>query len=110
MTGQNPERTSPTILDENIESSYWRKRFDQEPYYRPGDRYDDFEAAYRAGYQGYARFNDRSFDQAETDLRAEWEKGKGETKLAWERVKDAARAAWHRMESAMPGDANRDGR
>lgn len=110
MAGQNPERTSPTILDENAESGYWRSRFDQEPYYRSGDRYDDFEAAYRVGYQGYGRFADRDFDRAEPDLRNEWERGKGESKLTWERAKDATRAAWHRVERALPGDADRDGR
>ncbi len=110
MTGQNPERTSATILDENAESGYWRRQFDREPYYTAGDRFDDFESAYRAGFLGYDRYRGRSFEQAEPDLRNDWERTKGETRLTWERVKEAAKAAWHRVENAMPGDADRDGR
>jgi hypothetical protein len=110
MNSTNPQRTSPTILDENAERTYWQGQFEKEPYYRSGDRYDDYHAAYETGYRGYGRYAGRSFDQAETDLRADWERGKGDSGLTWDRVKDAARAAWHRIERAMPGDADRDGR
>jgi len=110
MTPNNPERTSPTILDENAERAYWQGQFDKEPYVGFGDRYDDYEAAYQAGYRGFERHAARGFDQAEPDLRADWEQGKGDTRMTWDKVKHAARAAWHRLERAMPGDADRDGR
>ncbi len=103
MTNQN---NRPFADDE----SYWRTQFNKEDYYEPGTSYDDYSSAYRTGHEGYGKYKDRGFDAAENDLKADWERNKGETKLGWERAKQATRSAWHRLERAMPGDADNDGR
>jgi hypothetical protein len=104
MNTQNNER----LFDTEAERDYWRGRYDKEGYYEAGRTYDDYEGAYRVGYEG--RYTGKSFDEVENDLRANWDTAKGKSQLAWDRAKQAARAAWDRVERALPGDADRDGR
>lgn len=101
---------TPHTLDTNAERDYWRGQYDKETYFEAGRSYDDYEGAYRAGYEGRSQYHGKTFDEAEGDMRVAWEKTKGNSRLAWEKAKHAARAAWDRVERAMPGDADRDGR
>jgi hypothetical protein len=49
-------------------------------------------------------------DDVEPELRGDYQRLKGKSRLAWEDAKAAARAAWDRVERALPGDADDDGR
>lgn len=99
------ERMNPTV-----EEAYWRENYSTETYRKPEFGYEDYAPAYRTGYEGRARYADRDFDAAESDLRAEYERGRGNSRLEWNDARDATRAAWHRVERALPGDADGDGR
>ena len=83
-----------------------------EPYYSTDYTFDDYAPAYRTGYEaaGQYRGQNRRFDDLEPELRANYERIKGTSRLAWENAKDAVRAAWHRVERIMPGDFDNDGR
>ncbi|HVI57928.1 MAG TPA: hypothetical protein VM619_03505 [Luteimonas sp.] len=96
-------------LDPSKEDAYWQSQFDKEHYYVPGDTWDDYRSAYRAGYEGYDRYRGRPYVEVEGNLRADWERDRGTTRATWDKVKHAVKAAWHRMEHAMPGDAGDDG-
>jgi hypothetical protein len=52
----------------------------------------------------------RRFEDLEPELRTQYERVKGKSRLAWEDAKHAARAAWDRVERVMPGDLDNDGR
>ena len=106
----NPTNTRHSNLNTAAERDYWRGRFDKEGYYEAGSTFDDYEGAYRTGYEGRTRYADRDFQSVENDLKRDWEQAKGNTRLGWEKAKNAVRAAWDRVERAMPGDADRDGR
>lgn len=106
MTNQNTPRT----VDTDVETQYWRGQYDKEGYYEAGRDYDQYDGAYRTGYEGYGKYRGKSFDQAEAELQADWERAKGKSQLAWDKAKHAVKAAWHRVERALPGDADRDGR
>ncbi len=110
MSTRNPEHLSNTILDRNAERSYWRDQLESEPYYDDAFDFDDYQHAYRAGYEGFDRHAGKSFDQVEHEVKSDWERTKGESRLTWEKARHATRAAWHRLERAMPGDADGDGR
>ena len=99
------ERVNPTV-----EEGYWRENYRSESYHNPQYGYEDYAPAYRTGYEGRARYGDRGFEQAEPDLRSEYERGRGDSRLEWNDAREATRAAWHRIERALPGDADRDGR
>ena len=44
------------------------------------------------------------------DLRAQFGRIKGQSRLTWEDARPAARAAWDRVERVMPGDSDSDRR
>jgi len=46
----------------------------------------------------------------EPELRGDYQRLKGKSRLAWEDAKAATRAAWDRVERALPGDVDDYGR
>jgi hypothetical protein len=102
--------TNLNRIDPSKEDAYWQSQFDKEHYYEPGSSYDDYQSAYRTGYEGYSRYDGKAYDDVENDLKSDWERTKGNSNVAWEKAKHAVKAAWHRLENAMPGDADNDGR
>lgn len=92
------------------EAAYWSSNYQTQPYYSPGYTYEDYGPAYELGYTGRSRYAGRRYDEAENDLRDDWDRLKGKSRLTWEQAKSATRAAWDRVERALPGDADHDGR
>ena len=87
-------------IDPTAEDAYWRSNYKNQSYASGGDsNYEDYQGAYRTGYTGFAKHGTagRSFDQAEGDLKNDWENTKGDTKIGWEKAKMATRDAWHRV-------------
>ncbi|HJV87715.1 MAG TPA: YsnF/AvaK domain-containing protein [Noviherbaspirillum sp.] len=68
----------------------WRHHW-QDAYGRSGGRYEDYDAAYRYGsaMAGTERFRNYRWEDAEPDLRSDWERQHPES--AWDKVKDAVR-------------------
>jgi len=98
------EAVNPTAED-----TYWRDTYTKEPYYNPSYKYDDYAPAYKLGYMNRANYAGKTYDQAESALRSDWERTKGTSRLAWDDAKHATKAAWHRVEDVLPGDADHDG-
>lgn len=99
------EAVNPTVED-----AYWRENYSSEPYNNKQYGYEDYQPAYRTGYEARSRYAGQSFDQVENNLRSEYEQARGNSRLEWNDAKHATRAAWHRVERALPGDADGDGR
>jgi len=91
------------------EDAYWRENHSSQSWADKGYSYDDYEPAYRMGYNGQGR-DKKGWDDAEDKLESEWEETKGDSRLTWEKAKEATRAGWHGVERALPGDADGDGR
>lgn len=83
------------------EDDYWRQNYASQPYYERGVEYDRYQPAYRSGYEGYNRYQGRTFDEAEPELRRDYERDYGSSGLGWEKAKHAARDAWHRVERTV---------
>jgi hypothetical protein len=96
--------------DWTTEETYWRTNFSTRPYAGAGRTFDDFQPAYRYGYDSATKYRGRKWHEVETDLERGWETAKGKSKSAWRDMKEAVKDAWHRVERAMPGDFDRDGR
>lgn len=89
------ESVNPTA-----EREYWTKNYNREPYYESGRTWDDYEGAYRTGYEGYGEYaGSRTWDQCEVDLQRRYEQNKGKSRLTWQQARPAARAAWDRIEN-----------
>ncbi len=98
------EKINPTVEDD-----YWRNNHTSQPYYDKAHDYNDYQPAYRAGYEGYGRYANagRTYEDAEPELRSDYEKNRGGAGLAWDKAKYATKDAWHRVENAVPdGDHN----
>lgn len=111
--GSGPDGTTAGgAFNPSVQDIYWREAFKREPYFRTDYTYYDYAPAYRTGYEAAGRYlgQGKRFDDLEPELRADYERIKGKSRLAWDNAKDAVRAAWHRVERLMPGDFDNDGR
>ena len=97
-------------FDPTMEDAYWEANYLKRPYVDRTASYDVYRPAFRTGYEGRGRHRDQSFEEAEADLRRDYERTKGSATLSWDKAKPAARDAWDRLETAIPGDADDDGR
>ena len=88
------EQVNPTV-----EETYWRENFASRPYVTEGAAHEDFAPAYRYGWESRARYPDKTFDDVELDLKRDWEREKGESRLTWVDAKPAVRDAWDRVET-----------
>lgn len=72
--------------------SHWQTAYGQS-----GGRYEDYDSAYRYGstMAGSERFKNYRWEDAEPDMRREWETSHPES--AWEKVKDAVRYGAERV-------------
>jgi hypothetical protein len=111
--GSSPRgKAGGSAFNPSVHDIYWREAYSREPYYRADYTYDDYAPAYRTGYEAAGRYRgeNRRFEDLDSELRADYERIKGKSRLAWEDAKDAVKAAWHRVERLMPGDFDNDGR
>lgn len=99
------ERIDPTVEDE-----YWRTNFSKQKYVEADAPYENYQSAYRIGYEGRSQYPGKKYEEVEADLRRNYEQGKGNGSVAWDKARNATRDAWHRVERALPGDADGDGR
>ncbi len=85
-------------IDPTAEDAYWREHHGQQSY-AADRRYEDYQPAYRAGYEGYAEWgtSGKSFDERESDIRSRYETSGAS--LDWETARPASRAAWDRLEN-----------
>lgn len=106
LTGKGAaEMVNPTRED-----TYWRENYASRPYVQKGTAYDQFAPAYRYGWESRTANPGKSYADVENSLGMGWDKVKGTSTLGWNHAKAATRDAWHRVETAMPGDADHDGR
>ena len=97
-------------IDPTVEDTYWRENYSTRPYVNDNEPYDYYAPAYRVGYEGRARYWDRTYEEAESDLERDYNDLPGSAGMGWERAKQAVRDGWNRIEERIPGDADRDGR
>ena len=91
--------SNQTLTIANFDDNYWRQNYDSRHYVDKGANYEDYQLAYQTGHEGCDRYLGKSFDEAEAELKLDYEAilaQKAETGMAWDKVKDAAREAWDR--------------
>ena len=97
LVGKNAaEKANPTVEDE-----YWQNNYASRPYVEKGQNYEDYQPAYRTGYEAYNQHSDsgKSYEEVEPELQSNYEKTYAGTGLGWDKAKDATRDAWQRAES-----------
>jgi len=92
-------------IDPTVEDAYWREQYTREPYYVAGRPYEDYQAAYRAGYETYGVSDrPRTFEEVERDIEARYEQRKARDGFTWQEAREPARAAWDRVRHAYAPD------
>ena len=89
-------------FDPTAEDAHWEREHVNEPYYRAEYTYVDYQPAYRTGYMGRSKSSGRTFEKAEPELRAEYERNRGNSRMSWDDSRSAVRAAWHRLDHMYP--------
>ena len=86
-------------IDPTGETEYWKREHQTRPYFDKSRTWDDYEPAYKYGWESRTQHRDRSWDtNLESDLERGWEKAKGKSALAWDKAKDAVRDSWDRTD------------
>jgi hypothetical protein len=81
------------------EAEYWRETWPTRPYAERDLSFEDYEPAYRYGWESRSHHPERTWDTGlERDLESGWERAKGRSRLTWERAKLAVKDAWDRCE------------
>ena len=99
------EAVNPTEYSSNFENSYRAA-----PYYSAGREWNDYEPAYKYGYDTYGQYRGQKFEDVESDLERNWDSTRANSRLAWTEARGAVKDGWHYIERALPGDFDRDGR
>ena len=98
------EAVNPTEYED-----HFKKNYTTTSYYDSSRDWNDYEPAYKYGYQTYGTYRGRGFDSVEPELERNRDSTRGNSRLAWCEARGALRDGWHHIERAMPGDADRDG-
>ena len=102
------------MIDPTAEEAYWRENYSSRPYVTNGASFDDYGPAYRYGIDTYPEYEGRTFEEVEPELREDWDRAKGRSRLEWDDARHATRDSWQRIsdtiERAVPGDSDRDGK
>ncbi len=89
------------------EAAYWRERHSKQPYAK-NYSYEEFEHAYRTGYDTFFHYPGKSFDEVEESVATEYEQAKPTSALPWDIARPAVNAVWEKMAGVIgPRDPDR---
>lgn len=86
-------------IDPTVESEYWMSQYQNRPYFKPSVEYEEYESAYRAGWESYSA--DAKWESVEPKAKKKWEENweseGGAPSMTWEEAKLASRDAYDRI-------------
>lgn len=85
------------VVNPKAEDEYWRANYTAAPTYLSQYTYDDYGPAYQYGVASYVKYPGGTFEEVDTDLAANWEKARLNSRLSWMEARDATHAAWKRV-------------
>lgn len=94
-------KAAAEAVDPTAEIDYWRDNYKTRPYYDANYSFDDdYAPAYRFGYDARTRYQTQQRSDIDDNLRSEWEKNRGRSKLDWDRASGAVDDSWDRYDQA----------
>ena len=101
------QKSSETELDLEKEAAYWREQHCKQAYAKDYS-YEQFEHAYRTGYNAFLKYPGKKFEEVEDSIASDYEEAKPGSALPWDTVRPAANSVWERMSGVMgPRDPDR---
>jgi phage tail tape-measure protein len=80
-------------VDPTVEDAYWRTNFSKQEYVEADASYENYQSAYRTGYEGRSQYPGKQYEEVEANLRRNYEQGKGSGSVAWDKARNATRDA-----------------
>jgi hypothetical protein len=96
-------KSAAEAFNPTAEEVFWKETFVRQPFYEKGRAYEYYAPGFRAGWEGRAQHNGRSFEEAEAVLKVNYNLGRSELDPTWHDVRPAARAAWDRVDQGWHG-------
>jgi hypothetical protein len=94
-------------VDPQKEAAYWREQHPKQPYAKNGS-YEQFEHAYKTGYNSFFKYPGQDFGSVENDIALGYEEAKPGAALPWDTVRPAVNAVWDRLGGVVsPWDPTR---
>jgi len=94
-------------VDPEKEAAYWREQHPKQPYAK-NSSYDQFEHAYRTGYNSFLKYPGKKFVDVEDSVALDYEQAKPGSALPWDTVRPAVNAMWDRLGGIIsPRDPSR---
>lgn len=89
-------------INPSFEETHWREHYSSRPYVEKGATYEEYQQAYRIGYEGFDRYGNtgRNYSDVEPDLRRDYE-ANTQGSLTWEKAKHAVQDAWNRSADSV---------
>ena len=87
-------------IDPTAEDTYWRENYPSRPYAEKSRSYDDYQPAYRQGWEARSLYSDKSWDEIESELASRWDERRGKSSLEWKDASRASKDAWDRTGAA----------
>lgn len=91
-------------VNPTAEEKYWEENYRSRPYASADRDFETYRPAYRYGVESYGRYEGRSFDDIESDLRRDWLNARGSSSLEWNEARSASRDAYDRLQTRTPRD------
>jgi hypothetical protein len=95
------------MVNPSAEDAYWKSNYASRPYVQPGSTYDEYQPAYKYGWESRTQHAGKKFEDVETDLSRGWDRVKGKSRLEWDRAKSATREAWDHVENKVSNATDR---
>ncbi len=91
------EQVNPSFEDTN-----WQETYTSSSYVEKDKTYEDYQPAYRTGYEGYDRYghSGRTYNEVVTDFQCDYEINHTGN-LPWEEAKYAVKDAWDRASTQL---------
>jgi len=98
VAGKLAGTSAAEAVDSSAEQRFWRRTYRREPYYSQGRTYKYYASGFRIGWEGRVRHDGHSFEEAEPELKADYNLTKTKLQPDWLDVRLAGRAAWDRVD------------
>jgi hypothetical protein len=96
-------KAAAEAIDPTAEDAYWEQNYTSRPYFQSGTTYEEYQPAYRYGWETRSRYGSERFEDVEPDLERDWDSNRGTSSLTWNRAKLAVRDAWDRLTGGTTG-------
>ena len=68
-------------IDPTVEANYWRDFYAEQPYYSESYSYEDYEPAYRSGWESFDSTSQLDWKERESLAKERWESEGGATTM-----------------------------